>query len=325
MQQNEHPHVSPAFEGFELATFGTLHDGRGTDLNGHWPDTTLLVGEGMGITEIVGAIAGLRQVGPRHWASTSDASVSYPATGHITLSAVENSSFWFAHRNRVIASLVRETPPGGPVLDVGGGTGFVSAGLIAAGFPSVVVEPGKDGVQSCVSRGVPVVAAPFQDLSIFPGSIPAVGMFDVLEHIEDDAGALSKVHQALAPGGLLYLAVPAGNWLWSHADVQSGHFRRYSKSALKALLDGAGFATVRATYFFSPLVLPLFLLKSLPHRFFRGRDFTQETVSAEHRLPDNFAGRLIDAWLSREASHIEKSGSVPLGTSLFVTARKRAD
>ena len=38
-----------------------------------------------------------------------------------------------------------------------------------------------------------------------PGTVEAAGMFDVLEHIEDEAGALQRVHQLLRPGGRLGL------------------------------------------------------------------------------------------------------------------------
>ena len=54
-------------------------------------------------------------------------------------------------------------------------------------------------------------------------------MLDVLEHIEDDAGALAAARDALAPGGRLLLTVPAMPCLWSRHDEANCHFRRYTR------------------------------------------------------------------------------------------------
>src|SRR5690606_31579777 len=108
------------------------------------------------------------------WRTSRQTEISLPTEGHDELATIEERSFWFAHRNRVIASLVSSIPPAGPVLDVGGGNGFVSLGLQQAGFTSVVVEPGPLGARVCQQRGVPVVQAAFQDLDIPADSVPAI-------------------------------------------------------------------------------------------------------------------------------------------------------
>ena len=67
------------------------------------------------------------------------------------------------------------------------------------------------------------------------------GLFDVLEHIPDDAGSLGGVHRLLAPGGgRLYLTVPAYPWLWSPEDELSGHCRRYTLAGLRRVVERAG-------------------------------------------------------------------------------------
>ncbi len=45
--------------------------------------------------------------------------------------------------------------------------------------------------------------------------IGAIGLFDVLEHIENEAGFLKQLREVLKTGGRLYLTVPAFRWLWS--------------------------------------------------------------------------------------------------------------
>ena len=49
---------------------------------------------------------------------------------------------------------------------------------------------------------------------------------DVLEHIEDDRAAFQKLVDLVAPGGLVIITVPAGQWLFGYHDEQIGHFRR---------------------------------------------------------------------------------------------------
>ena len=63
----------------------------------------------------------------------------------------------------------------------------------------------------------------------------------MLEHIEDDAGALKNWASWLKPGGTLLLSVPARMKLWTAGDEWAGHFRRYERSQLIDLLQASGF------------------------------------------------------------------------------------
>ena len=59
---------------------------------------------------------------------------------------------------------------------------------------------------------------------------------DVLEHIEDDRGELRRAVAHLKPGGFLVILCPAFMTLFSEMDRALGHFRRYTKSTLTAVL-----------------------------------------------------------------------------------------
>jgi SAM-dependent methyltransferase len=65
--------------------------------------------------------------------------------------------------------------------------------------------------------------------------------FNVFEHVEDDALALRALAGALVPGATLALLVPAHPWLYGPYDALDGHFRRYTRRSLDALLRAAGF------------------------------------------------------------------------------------
>ncbi len=114
--------------------------------------------------------------------------ISFPASGHADCLEIEEHSFWFRHRNRVIIEMIRAYPPTGPVYDVGGGNGYVSLGLQNAGFPVVLVEPGAGGVKNARARGImSIIPTTLQDAKLPDHSVDAVSIFDVLEHIEDEA------------------------------------------------------------------------------------------------------------------------------------------
>jgi len=62
----------------------------------------------------------------------------------------------------------------------------------------------------------------------------------VLEHIEDDVAALTAVVDALEPGGELAVLVPAHPFLFGRLGANFGHFRRYTRPQVCALIEGAG-------------------------------------------------------------------------------------
>src|SRR5208282_2037948 len=89
------------------------------------------------------------------WRGRGIEPVSYPAAGNSDCFALEDSSFWFAHRNACLMALLRQFPTIGPFFDIGGGNGFVAAALQSeGGLPVVLVEPGSDGIRHAQARGL---------------------------------------------------------------------------------------------------------------------------------------------------------------------------
>ncbi|HAZ11679.1 MAG: hypothetical protein A2X86_18315 [Bdellovibrionales bacterium GWA2_49_15] len=74
---------------------------------------------------------------------------------------------------------------------------------------------------------------------------------DVLEHIENDQGALNEWKQHLKPGGIALITVPAFQLLWSYQDKFLGHFRRYRRRDVMALAAHCGFEVIYCRYIFS--------------------------------------------------------------------------
>jgi hypothetical protein len=146
------------------------------------------------------------------------------------------------------------------------------------------------------------------------------GLFDVLEHLPDDAGSLVGVHRLLAPGGRLYLTVPAYQWLWSPEDELSGHCRRYTLEGLRRVVERAGFQVEFATYFFSFLPLPILAARVVPYRL--GLSRRTELKPSEHVKPDSLAVRLLQPVLRREVERLRDGRAVWCGGSCLLVARK---
>src|SRR5579862_1002517 len=87
------------------------------------------------------------------------------------------------------------------------------------------------------------------DFEPLADSVDTVICLNVLEHIEDDLGALRNIHSALAPGGRAIVLVPCGQEIYGQLDVILGHHRRYSETQLRQVLEQAGFQIERCLQF----------------------------------------------------------------------------
>jgi SAM-dependent methyltransferase len=267
-------------------------------------------------------IAELRKTGDGLWSLATLSTESFPSNGHTILADIEPHSYWFNHRNDVIAAAVIRFPPQGWIFDIGGGNGYVSFGLRKAGFECIVVEPGPVGAANAVARDIPTICAAFQNLELADSSIPAAGLFDVLEHIEDDAAALANLHRVIMPGGRVYLAVPAHRALWSEEDVFAGHFRRYTLSSLRCRLEQAGFSVEYETYFFSVLLVPVFLFRVLLAPFRSRTPANTERTAHDHTLPSGVVRTFFRHAFRRELAKIALGKSLGIGASCLIVARK---
>ena len=255
--------------------------------------------------------------------SKKAAELSYPDSGNDTYFSVEEGSFWFNHRNSVIKTVLSrflpETSQTPTLLDVGGGNGFVAKGLQDAGYEVVLVEPGARGALNAKRRGVrSVINSVFSDLNFRKPLRMSVGLFDVLEHIQDDTGFLTDIHSSLEMSQHLILTVPSYQLLWSEEDVHAGHFRRYTKGQLARLLRQAGFQPLYSSYFFSFLPLPLFVLKALPSRLGLSRSSGSDaSVQNEHKQN----GFIIKLFCKIELLSL-RFFSLPFGSSIVMIAKK---
>jgi SAM-dependent methyltransferase len=258
----------------------------------------------------------------RIWQFSEIESISYPKNGNKLYNEIEDQSFWFKYRNNVIYQIIKSYSINGPLFDVGGGNGFVSQYLSEKGIDTVLVEPGIDGCMNGRGRGLKyIINSNFNSNYFFPNRVPNIGLFDVLEHIEDQDKFLKLLHTNLKQGGKLFITVPAFKSLWSEEDNQAGHFRRYRIKELRKLIGNYGFDILFTSYFFSFLVLPIFLFRAIPSKlgFYK---ISTKKIKNQH-LSNSKPNNLLDLLMKLEVNIVRRGKSILFGSSIILVAEKR--
>lgn len=236
------------------------------------------------------------------------------------LGALHSKIVRFGSRNKCIIESMRLFPPEGAVYDVGAGNGYVTLAIKNAGFDAVVIEPGIQGAMNARNRGLsPVICSTLEHAGFKDHLIPAVGLFDLLEHIKDDVGFLKTIKDLLILGGRLYITVPAYSFLWSVEDDHAGHYRRYTTKSLSIKLKSIGFKIEFSTYIFG--LLPIFIFRSIPSKLgFRSKRDSKRTQK-EHSQNHDPLGWILKWALYNELKMFRKCRTLAFGGSCLVVAK----
>ena len=183
-------------------------------------------------------------------------------------SQIEATHWWFvARREIVLAQIAQHAPRRADrrVLDVGCGTGIMLERLTRFGSAEGL-DPSDDAIAYCKQRlgdDAPVQQFALTGAARLPAAdVDVITLLDVLEHLDDDAGALRAVAGSLKEGGILVCTVPAYPFLWSGHDVLNEHKRRYTRRRLGDLVRTSGLHIEKLTYF-NTLLAPLVFLRRL--------------------------------------------------------------
>jgi len=149
----------------------------------------------------------------------------------------------------------------GEILEIGSGTGNISK-LLLEQFDAVTISDPH-------TRYCNILEKRFQnnshlkgifkvDLSVvdFEKNYPqllnkfdAVVASNVIEHIKDDALAIKNCKKMLRQNGRLIILVPAFQFFYNSFDKELGHFKRYNKKNLGALLQAQSMEVQHTQYF----------------------------------------------------------------------------
>jgi SAM-dependent methyltransferase len=242
----------------------------------------------------------------------------YKAEGLDALYGYETQHPWFRHRLRVIReAFAAHVGKDEEILEVGAGTGHTARGLLEDGYVGLSLgEMHLNGLLYAKQYGLKNLyqfdlrSPPFRE------HFDVVALFDVLEHISEDALAVRNIRTMLRTGGRILLTVPAHRWLWSRIDELSSHHRRYDRKGLASLLDSAGFEVLECRYFFTALVPGLLL------RTFLSRNATWGNVASGCGLEVSRLGNAVLSLAAGPGDALLRPLRSRLGGSLLAVARK---
>ena len=169
------------------------------------------------------------------------------------LAFYEEKHFWMKTRRffirRTFDKYINNTDK---IIEIGAGTGNISRCLMENGYKDISVgEVHLNGLEYAKCYGIKnryqfdLMKTPFLE------HFDTVGMFDVLEHIDNDDLAVKNIYKMLKHGGKAIVTVPAHKWLWSKQDTIAYHRQRYEVNQLKRLFEANGFKILKASAFFS--------------------------------------------------------------------------
>jgi len=221
--------------------------------------------------------------------------------------AVHEAHWWFQGRRRILETLMGPPSPSrNPalrILDLGSGPGRPWT----AAWGRVL---SLDRHEAALAQKGPSICADALHLPLKTGSMDWVCAFDVLEHLDDDAGALAEMVRVCRPGGRIWITVPALPWLWSEHDRANRHRRRYTASTLRRLLAPSGCRPLRMSYFNTLLLLPAAGLRLWDR--LKPRSATPRSDLGAGGVH----GHLLEALFAWER-HPLKHMNLPIGLSLF--------
>jgi SAM-dependent methyltransferase len=160
---------------------------------------------------------------------------------------------YLLRRDRILRLLDAITPS--DILEIGCGAGALLHELAELGFTCTALESSMVAQdmarQMNANSNVKITDTPD---NAWNDRFDCVMAFEVLEHIENDRDALMQWRKWLKPGGVLLLSVPAHMRQWTASDERAGHYRRYERKALEALLcEEEGFVIEHLESYGSPL------------------------------------------------------------------------
>ncbi|MCL2100352.1 MAG: class I SAM-dependent methyltransferase [Fibromonadales bacterium] len=162
----------------------------------------------------------------------------------------ENRHPWELSRAQCILNIVKKHNLSS-AADIGAGDHFFASKLLSfIPGPIYAVDAGYNEKSEVIDN-----IHCLNDISDLPNLNDKCGamLMDVIEHIEDETVFLKKILEKIPVGGLVFITVPAFQFLFSEHDIFLKHYRRYNKKQLLTLIRSQNLCIEKSHYFYSSL------------------------------------------------------------------------
>jgi SAM-dependent methyltransferase len=166
---------------------------------------------------------------------------------------------WWVARANLALTLLRQNSvrPPAHVLDVGCGWGTNLVALENAGYRVSGLDISRRALERIDKAERHLIEADLsQDLPADRPLADAVLALDVIEHIDNDTAALTRIATLVRPGGVAIVSVPALPELFSNFDAVQQHRRRYLPHSFRAVFEGSGLL-VRSVFWWGAWMVPV--------------------------------------------------------------------
>lgn len=255
----------------------------------------------------------------------------YDKAGFKTLLDMQHRHFWYLGRHRfLLAAVDRFLPKTGnrnDVIDLGGGVG---------GWVQYLTQHRSDGLGQ-----IALADSSLEALKLAGSVLPpraqryqidlmqlhmreqwdAAFLLDVMEHLPDDLQALRQAHDALKPGGYLFVTTPAFPQLWSYNDEIAHHLRRYRRVDFVRLANESGLTLCDSRYFMF-FLSPAYWLSRIKLSFATMSSAQKnEFILKQHQVPVPLINNVLTSIFAAETPlghHVR----FPWGTSILAVLQK---
>jgi SAM-dependent methyltransferase len=230
----------------------------------------------------------------------------------------EQNHWWYVGRRRLFANVIRTMaiPTEQPVLDVGTSAGTNLRLLRDLGFTDVTgLDYSEEAIRFCAAKGFGTVK--LGDINQLPFADDSFGLVlatDIIEHVDDDVGALREIARVLRPGQHVLVTVPAFPSLWGFQDEVSLHKRRYRMDPLLESVRAAGLEPGERFYFNYLLFAPIWAARQVMKVW-------KHSYRSESDVTGPVANRVLTAIFAFDVMTSPRLAP-PFGVSILVVARK---
>ena len=234
--------------------------------------------------------------------------------------SVYKKHWWYRARTRILAKVAStlkfEVTP--DILEIGCGTGPNLEMLSKYGrVKGLEYSDHSLEIARRTLPGIPVQKGWLPDnVDAWHQRFDLVCSFDVLEHVADDEAALQAIKDIMKENGVLFLALPAYQWLFGPYDVEAGHYRRYDRKSAEKMLTRNGYVIRYFTYI-NAVLFPCVLMGRLAEKVKSGQFVTSKALQVPNVIVNTFL-----YWLFVVESYYIPTFSAPFGASLLILAQK---